>query len=638
MTDKKDKDKFRIISPAKKPAALSPELRLREEVDSYTTETAKATVQRFRQSLQESKRQGDQKKVGWAYLQIAMVFRGQHQYDPAQELLEKAKDIFGLLRHNLGLATVFLELSLVNRELDRNALALEYGHQSIKMFQELGMTGELAWAYDNMSTIRFNMFQRHESLTFAKKARAIFMEYGSDIGLAWNACNLAVLYRGMGFFSQADQFFSEALKIFTQLDHKQGIGWSLLGLGTVHKAQCKFDSAESLLFKAKNVFKALELKDREGWCLLTEAALKRSVGNNEDAVLINKRGIQLFSPIRNHDGVAWALFQIGQIFRDRGQLIKAWQTQREALNLHTDIANKQGMGWDENESGRIYLDLNDVSHARECFIRSKVLAEQLDEGPLKVEVDKNMARLNIDEGLLQKASGLLEQSTTFCQHFEAREVELEIYLERARLALIIGEYEKAKDWQDAAEAVLENNSLHRYKPAFDVLLAEILANQGKVKSAASVLQEALQLANKYQQRRQRAEALLGLIQLVGKGQPAAQLNAMLSQMDKDVKVLSSRKLRAKFLFVRGLLSLGDSDAGAKLMTQSLQILEAAGLSVVERQLLEMLCSVYKRSQNEREGAACQEKIKSLLEKGSVDLYLVRPRHEMLGTLPVSLTS
>jgi len=611
----------------------------REKIDFLSLESAQASLQQYRQVLREAKRQGDQKRIAWVLIQIAMILRGQHQYTPAQQLLDRAKGVFSILQDQLGLATVYLELSYINREMVRNALALEYAHQAIKIFQELGRTAELAWAYDNMSVIRFNMFQRHESMTYAKKARAIFMEYGSRIGLAWNSCNLGWLYMEMGFYPQAEQHFSEAFENFTHEKHQQGIAWSSLGLGMSYKEQCKFDLADDHIHKAKVIFKALGIKDREGWCLLNEAAVKRQVGKNDDAILINKRAIQLFGPLRNNDGVAWGLFQIGRILFDRGQFIKAWQSFREALNLHTDISNKKGMAWAENDTGKVYQELSDSSHARECYIKAKVLADQLDEGPLKVEIDKNIARLNIDEGFLQRADETLEQITGFCQKINSKEVELEIYLERARYSIIIGEIEKAGDWLEAADSLLEAFNLHRHKPLLNVYGAEILAYGNKLKTAAQVLQEAVQLSNKFEQRRQRAEALLGLVQIVARSGASPQLTSLLNQLDKDVRVLNSRRLRAKYLFVKGWISSRTGTCfDIKSLSQGIQVAEAAGLPVLQRQLMECLFLAHKREKKDKLAEDTERDIKRRMEKGPVDLYLVRSRHEMFDTMPVSLTS
>lgn len=625
------------ISPTQTASSKNALTSFQDGVESYTKATAKTAFQNIRHDLRESKRTGNRPKMAWSLVRMAMILRGQREYAAAMPLLEKARAIFLELKDHLGNGVVFQEMAFDNRELDRNALALEYAHQAIKIFQELERTLELAWAYDNMSVIQANLFHRHESLMFAKKARAIFLEFNSQNALAWNACNLANLYLEMGFYPQAETYYAEANKIFNQSKINQGIGWSLLGLATVHRAQCRFESATDYLNKAKLVFKELELKDRLGWCLLNEAAINRAYGKGEDAILINKRAIQLFGPLRNHDGVAWALFQIGQIYRDRGQLIKAWQTHRESLNLHTDISNRKGIGWAEDESGRTYLELNDLSHARECFVKAKVIAEHLDDGPLKAEVNKNLARLHLDEGFLQKSVDVINECGALCQKIQAREVEVEMYLERARYSLIIGEFGHAREWIRSADTLVQAHGLLRLKTSVALFLAEVLVAEGKIKSAVALLGDVLKLSEQLQQRRQHAEALLGLAQLMFRDRTPAQLGAMLFQVEKDLRVLSSRKIKAKFFVVKGMINFILNGANEhKDFAQALQILESSGLVVLQRQVLGMLSEMYRNAGREKEQAAHEADIKALLEKGPVDLHLVGQKNPAFQPIPVSL--
>jgi len=613
------------------------EVRFREKVESFSVGNADAALQYFRQLIRTSKKTGNQATVAWSLLQMAMVMRGQRRYATAIEVLEDAKVIFQTIGNEMGLASVYQELSLANRELQRNALALEYAHQAVKIFQQKTQNHDLAWVYDNMAVIHFNLFNRHESLIYAKKARTIFLEDNSQIGLAWNACNLASLYYGMGFNQRAERYCTEALKIFMQLKSKQGTAWSLLWLGMIYRAECKFDSAEEYLIRAKNIFRDLGLKDRMAWCLLNEAAVKRSLGRGEDAILINKQAIQLFSPLRNHDGVAWGLFQIGQIFRDRGQLIKAWQTFREALNLHTDISNRKGMGWAQNEWGKTYLELNNPVHARECFVKAKVIADQLDESPLEVEADKNLAQLCLDEGLLQKAAGLLDQSAVFCRKIKEREMETEVLLGRARYNIIIGDLPAAREAVGQAKSISEAYNLLRLKPTVGIHWAEVLVWEGKEDDAVKVLKEVLLFARQMDQRRHRAEGLLGLVQIIGLKKNTSQVSTMLFQVEKDIRALGSRKLKAKFLVVKGLIKHASSGlVDTRYFTQSLHIMEEAGLSVLEKQILGMLIGLYEKSKLDREKFECTQASNRLMEKGSVDLHLVRPRHDVMPLLPVSL--
>lgn len=616
-----------------------PGVLFREGVDSFTQGNAKAALQHFRQTLRTAKRNGDQNNVAWSLLHMAMVLRGQRRYTDLIQLLEQARQIFLDLDNKFGLASVFQELSLANRELDRNALALEYAHQAVKMFKDLGRMLELAWAYDNLAVIHFNLYHRHEILTYAKKARAIFLEFDSEIGLAWNACNLGGLYLEMGYYARAERYYGEAIRMFTKLKSKQGVAWSALGLGTVMRAQYKFKEALDAVRKAKRLFRDLGLKDREGWCLLNEGAILRVAGEEADAEQMNKKALQLFSPLRNHDGVAWCLFQIGQLHRDRGQFVKAWQTLREALNLHTDISNRKGIGWSENEWGKAYMELNDQSHARECFIKAKVIAEQLDEGPLKAEVDKNLARLNIEEGLLQRAAGFLHQTEALCQKQSSRDVEAEVYLEQARFALTVIDIDNAADAVKKAGALINKYNLRRLQPALKIFEAEMKVGQRRLGDARRILEDALELSGALKQRRSQADAVMGLIQLDLARDNGANLSGYFSDLERGVRVLSSRKIKAKSLLLKNYASfLKRESMDGRLLNQCLQILRTSGFAIIERQTLDLLSDIYADSGKTKELNETKEQAQRLLEHGSVDLHLVRSRKETFPELPISLTA
>lgn len=614
------------------------EMRFREGAESFTTMEAESALQRLRHNLRESHRKGDRRETAHALLNIAVVLRGQRQYHEALKILEEVKKTYESLEDHAGLASTFLELSFANRELQRNVLALQYANQAAQLFQQLGRTVELGWTYDNLSVIHWNLFQRPESLTYAKKARAIFIETNTQTPLAWNACHLSILYCEMGFYPRAERHALEGMELFTQLKNKQGIAWALFWLGMVNRVQCRFDAASDAIAKARKIFESLKIKDRLGWCLINEAAIKRSIGKGEEAALINRRAMQLFGPLRNHDGVAWSLFQMGQLLRDRGQYLKAWQTFREALNFYTDIANRKGMGWTENDWGETYLELNDLAHARECFVKAKVIADQVDESHLKVGVDKNLALLYLDQGLLQKAENLLEECEAVCEKMKAKELEAEVLLARARQFILAADVKRAGLCVSRVQDLIDKYNLQRLKTSVGLYSAELLAAERKPEKALQVLYETFELAQHLQHRRHAADAMLGMAQLLlQKG--SSNIYSMLDQLEKDVRMFSSRKMKAKSLILRGLVSFAkEKNFDPKYFAQSLKILEACGLTPLYYQTLELMVDLYDKIGDEEEKKEYHEEIKRLMARSPMDLTLVKPRRETFKELPISIVS
>jgi tetratricopeptide (TPR) repeat protein len=243
----------------------------------------------------------------------------------------------------------------------------------------------------------------------------------------------------------------------------------------------------------------------------------------------------------------------------------------------------------------------------------------------------------LDGGLLQKASGLLDLAQERCQKNSARETEAEILLVRARYYLMMGEFAKAKQAIEAANSFIDAYGLNRLKPTVGVYLGELLVGVGKPDDAIRVWEETAAMAKKFQQRNQRAKALLGLIQLQRNIKTPMQLSLMLYHVEKDVRAIGSKKLKAKFLVVKGIICAAGNSFDHRFFSHALRIMETSSLVVMERQVLEVLSHVYKNARRLKEEAECQLRMAQVMENASVDLHLVGSRQNVFETCPVSLT-
>jgi len=614
---------------------INDDVQFSEKVEGFTRQAAEEAMQKLRLELRRSKKSGNLLKTDWALLHMAMIMRGQHRHQTAIQLLEDIRSTFKVSGDQKGEGYVFLELSICHRELQRNALAIEYGHKALELFQALNQPSEVGWACNNMAMIHLNMFHRHESLVYAKKGRALFTQLGSKSGQAWNASILATLHYEMGFFKQAKAFSSEALRIFTQLKNKQGIGWSLLGLGVIYREQSRFEAAESFLQKAQALFESLKIKDRVGWCVINGAGIKRSQGKDQEALLLNRKGIQIFSPDQNRDGVAWSLFQMGQIYRDRGQLTKAWQVLKEALSLHSDIANRKGIGWVENELGGTYLEVGDPHRARESFIKSKVIADQLDEMPLNIKVSCNLARLSFEEGSFGKANDLLTRAAAACQKIGAKEPYAEILLEQTRIHFFRGDLVAARKNLVSVKTIIQSQGLHRLKSLSTLYIGELFLRDKNVEAALKVWKDTVEGSEN--QRHQKVLALMGILQIMAFHKNSSRLSHLISDIEKEIKNLGSRKTRAKYLVIKGLISARENGKfDFRNFSQAQSVLQEMGLPVIQVQMLKLLSKAYRQRHIPGQAEECDIKIDQIQKSSSPDVKSLAAKTDLFSPLPISL--
>ncbi len=577
------------------------------------------------------KRDADQDVASWFLLRAGRVKRGAGEYAHAVNYLNQARAAFEASGNEYGLACALQELAFCSGELSRNATALEYAHLAVKKFQALGRIQDLAWAYENLAYIYFYHYQYKEALASSKRARSIFLESDSPFGLAWNACNMARIYLDMSLAQKARYYYEDALKNFSKLQNEQGVALSLLGLATVYRSLCQFKMARKYLASAKERYIALRVKDHIGWCLLNEAAVARTMGSDLEAAALNKKATQFFCSVKKTDGVAWAFFQLGQVLRDQGYAIKSWQSLREGINLHKDIGNRKGIGWGENDWGMTYYELGDLDRARDCFVSAKSHAEEVGAGPLTVDADKNLANVYIDQGNLQQAAAFLESSRRMCQRLENWEAMPEILLAQCRTAFLTLDLEEAEGLLEEAEKTIQSYDLNRFRPAVRVAQGELLVRQKKVAEGVKVWKEAMTIAAKFHQRKPYTQALLGLTQVLSADHAPSELTGYLYQIDKDIRQLSSRTIKAKSLIVKAWFTFKTSGfLDSRHVTEALRIFESSGQVVLERLVLGMLKALPVN------GNSYDEALKELHQKGPVDLDLIKEDPSLSKVLPLSI--
>lgn len=616
-----------------------PNVLFQEFVHALSKDKARALFQELRQRLRRAEKSRDPIAVSFAYLHMAMVFRGQRNYASAINMLAKSQTGFESENHQVGLAALYEELACVNRELSRNALALEYSQKAVQLYQELQKPLELAWVYDNMAVIFLNMARRQESLLYAKKARVIFQEHDNPTCLAWNACNLGNLHQEMGAYPEAKKYYEEALKTFEALKIKQGIAWCLLWLGMLARTQTDFKPAEKYLQKAWKAFEALDLRDRAGWAVLNLAGIKWAQGKLAEATTLNKKALQMFGPLRNNDGLAWGIFQNAQILRDQGRLTNAWQLVRQSINLYSHIASQKGTGWAECELGEIYLMLADQSHARECFLKAKNLAEKLELLPLRAEVEKNQANVFLELGLLRSSEAALRSSEEMCKRLHAIEIQGEVLLAKVRGAIVMSDWTAAHDYIDQASETIESYGLMRLRPALDICLGEWFMAQSRPAEAMQVFIEALDRAEEQDQRLSVIEATLGMVQAARAMKTAKRALNRLSEVEKKIRTIGSRKMRAKFLVIEAVMNFEMNGLlDTRPLRQALQIVEETGLIMLKRQFLELFVRLCEKGDRSDEKMFFKNELDALLTHSQTDVKHITSRDKILDLFPVSVVS
>jgi tetratricopeptide (TPR) repeat protein len=301
------------VAPAVRAKALNGAGVLAESQGDWDTAT------RFHEeSLEISRRIGDQRCVAWSLNNLGVVAIGQGDYGRAQTLLEENLAVAELASDQAGIATALIDLGQIAHYRGDDERARALFTRSLALFRELGDESSIARALNNLGTIFIEFGECDRAHALLIESLELHRQVGDRQGIASTLNNLAGaascqgdFATAMGYFREshmlalaegnhlnaaiameglaalahhlgdervAQNRFQEALHLYRGVSDQQGIANCLVGLAAAAASQDRAGEAAALLGAASKVCDtqdALELPD------LTDvvASLRNTMGD-----------------------------------------------------------------------------------------------------------------------------------------------------------------------------------------------------------------------------------------------------------------------------------------------------------------------------------------------------------------------
>lgn len=209
-------------------------------------------------ALKLSQQIGFSKGMGYAYGNVAFVYRAQGKYLEAKEFFIKSKNIFEKIDDKVEVAWALLEAGLMNYNLGNYIEALEYYLQALTFAEKSGNADLSGKISNNIGNVYTNNDDKNKALTYYFKARSLFDKVGNKPDLALATGNIALVYHAQKNFEKALEYDYKALKINEEIGNKQGIARCYLSIGIQQMELKDYDTALANFLKAQELFKQVE--------------------------------------------------------------------------------------------------------------------------------------------------------------------------------------------------------------------------------------------------------------------------------------------------------------------------------------------------------------------------------------------
>ncbi len=208
-----------------------------------------------------NKVQSDTEKVN--ILSSLHILYSNNNNDSALKFAQKAFSLSSKINFIVGKIKALSNLGTIFYYKAKNAQALNYYLQSIKLTQELekkeGSNSftkkQLSRCYNNIGTIFQAQKKYVQAQNYYKKAILIDLLSNDKPAVAQCYNNIGVIKQTMGYYTEAIKNYQQALNIKMQLGDSISIPSTLINIGTIKMTENKYNEASAYFFNALNYCK-----------------------------------------------------------------------------------------------------------------------------------------------------------------------------------------------------------------------------------------------------------------------------------------------------------------------------------------------------------------------------------------------
>ena len=279
--------------------------------------------------------------IGW--MQQAQVQMYSTHYDAAVILFDKS------LQHYLGKhptrysALAYNDLGYTwgrKGELSKQAECLV---KSIAIYENhfQDKYGELGAAYNNLSTVYYNLNDRSKAIEYSKKS-LVYREKSGDVSrLSIGCCNISQYYTGINN-EEAEKYLQLCMKYALQSKVEQRIVHSYITAANLYFNNDKI--AEAYEYELKSI-SALELSRRDQAMLarryVAAAISARRLGKDSALVLdYFSKSMNILRPIRDRANLRDLYFQLSDYYTDQRNFAAAYEHYRKYILYRDSIISE----------------------------------------------------------------------------------------------------------------------------------------------------------------------------------------------------------------------------------------------------------------------------------------------------------
>lgn len=212
---------------------------------------------------------------------VAYEFRG--NFSKAVELYEESLKLAEQLDDKKIIASTMVNLSVVNQNLARHDIALNYSLQALEIYEGLNFKEGISKTLNNIGNVYLYLQQNEKALQYYLQSMDLKKELGDSADLASSYHNIALVYQELGDFEKAKNYYDQALELLNPDKDSYSIAILYSNLANLYCIIQDYD--KSLLYDNEALLINKSIENKDGICM--------NLNNIANALIKQKQFIQV---------------------------------------------------------------------------------------------------------------------------------------------------------------------------------------------------------------------------------------------------------------------------------------------------------------------------------------------------------
>ena len=283
--------------------------------------------------------------------------------------------------------------------------AIFHFNESIRLFNELGIYGRQASAYNNIGIIYKNQGLYQQALNSYENSRQLYKVSGLQKEEASTLSNIGLLYQHSGNYEKAIDYYIQSLAIRESSQDSSGMAITYGNLGNLYRDQKDLDKSVNFYEKARTIFESQNNKRMVAIVLNNLGLVYRDSENNSEALKNYQAAYDIFKEINFKNGMASALGNMARIHAQNKDYVQALRNNQEALDIFLKIGRTASVAGRYIDIGNLYMLIRQYDSAQFNLEKGLEQAIAIKNKRREMESYEELAKLNEVLGRPQNSLG-----------------------------------------------------------------------------------------------------------------------------------------------------------------------------------------------------------------------------------------